>query len=44
MIFLSGQRCPHHQHKGFIVNFITDNKLPLGQWMETGVDWLTINA
>ncbi|EHZ2645565.1 ABC transporter permease subunit [Vibrio parahaemolyticus] len=26
------------------MNFITDNKLPLGQWMETGVDWLTINA
>ncbi|MBE3670669.1 choline ABC transporter permease subunit [Vibrio navarrensis] len=26
------------------MNFITDNKIPLGQWMETGVDWLTLNA
>ena len=26
------------------MNFITDNKLPLGEWMETGVDWLTMNA
>ena len=26
------------------MNFITDNKIPLGQWMEAGVDWLTINA
>jgi glycine betaine/proline transport system permease protein len=31
-------------NKGLIVNFITDNKIPLGQWMETGVDWLTLNA
>ncbi len=23
---------------------ITDHKIPLGSWMETGVDWLTINA
>lgn len=26
------------------MNFITDNKIPVGQWMEAGVDWLTINA
>ncbi|WP_295894974.1 choline ABC transporter permease subunit [uncultured Vibrio sp.] len=26
------------------MNFITENKIPVGQWMETGVDWLTINA
>ncbi len=26
------------------MNFITDNKIPLGQWMEAGVDWLTFNA
>ncbi|MGC9402997.1 MULTISPECIES: choline ABC transporter permease subunit [Vibrio] len=26
------------------MNFITENKIPFGQWMETGVDWLTINA
>ncbi|MBE4590978.1 choline ABC transporter permease subunit [Vibrio navarrensis] len=26
------------------MNFITDNKIPLGQWMEAGVDWLTLNA
>jgi glycine betaine/proline transport system permease protein len=26
------------------VNFITEHKIPVGQWMETGVDWLTINA
>ncbi|RXJ71873.1 choline ABC transporter permease subunit [Veronia nyctiphanis] len=26
------------------MNFITDNKIPLGEWMESGVDWLTINA
>jgi glycine betaine/proline transport system permease protein len=26
------------------VNIITDNKIPLGQWMESGVDWLTMNA
>jgi glycine betaine/proline transport system permease protein len=31
-------------NKGLIVNFITDNKIPLGQWMESGVDWLTIHA
>lgn len=31
-------------YKGCIVNFITDNKIPLGQWMEAGVDWLTYNA
>ena len=30
--------------KGNIVNFITENKIPVGQWMEAGVDWLTINA
>ncbi|MFS1936407.1 choline ABC transporter permease subunit [Vibrio splendidus] len=26
------------------MNFITENKIPVGQWMEAGVDWLTINA
>ena len=26
------------------MNFITNNKIPFGQWMEQGVDWLTINA
>jgi glycine betaine/proline transport system permease protein len=26
------------------VNIITEHKIPLGSWMETGVDWLTINA
>ncbi|MDE1324766.1 choline ABC transporter permease subunit [Vibrio aestuarianus] len=26
------------------MNFITDNKIPLGSWMESGVDWLTIHA
>jgi len=26
------------------VNFITNNKIPVGEWMETGVDWLTLNA
>ncbi|CED57851.1 choline ABC transporter permease subunit [Aliivibrio sp. EL58] len=26
------------------MNFITEHKIPVGQWMETGVDWLTINA
>ncbi|MDF9388942.1 choline ABC transporter permease subunit [Vibrio sp. 1151_11] len=26
------------------MNFITENKIPLGRWMETGVDWLTIHA
>ncbi len=26
------------------MNFITDNKIPLGEWMEAGVDWLTFNA
>ncbi|MFY2507334.1 choline ABC transporter permease subunit [Vibrio pectenicida] len=26
------------------MNFITNNKIPCGQWMEQGVDWLTINA
>ncbi|MEZ8444535.1 choline ABC transporter permease subunit [Vibrio sp. 10N.222.54.F6] len=26
------------------MNFITQNKIPVGQWMEAGVDWLTINA
>jgi len=26
------------------VNFITENKIPLGRWMESGVDWLTIHA
>ncbi|OOF15656.1 MULTISPECIES: choline ABC transporter permease subunit [unclassified Salinivibrio] len=26
------------------MNIITDNKIPLGQWMENGVDWLTMNA
>ncbi|AQM20878.1 choline ABC transporter permease subunit [Vibrio anguillarum] len=26
------------------MNFITDNKIPLGRWMESGVDWLTIHA
>ncbi|MEZ9621279.1 choline ABC transporter permease subunit [Vibrio sp. 10N.222.55.A3] len=26
------------------MNFITENKVPVGQWMEAGVDWLTINA
>ncbi|MFD2176182.1 choline ABC transporter permease subunit [Veronia pacifica] len=26
------------------MNFITDNKIPLGEWMASGVDWLTINA
>ncbi|GLT17008.1 permease [Vibrio zhanjiangensis] len=26
------------------MNFITNNKIPFGQWMEQGVDWLTVNA
>ncbi|WP_077337035.1 choline ABC transporter permease subunit [Vibrio ruber] len=26
------------------MNFITDYKIPLGQWMESCVDWLTIHA
>ncbi|MCU8394691.1 choline ABC transporter permease subunit [Vibrio vulnificus] len=26
------------------MNFITENKLPFGEWMEMGVDWLTLNA
>ncbi|PNH80717.1 choline ABC transporter permease subunit [Vibrio diazotrophicus] len=26
------------------MNIITEHKIPLGSWMETGVDWLTINA
>ncbi|PTO88383.1 choline ABC transporter permease subunit [Vibrio splendidus] len=26
------------------MNFITENKIPVGQWMEACVDWLTINA
>ncbi|MDE1222313.1 choline ABC transporter permease subunit [Vibrio aestuarianus] len=26
------------------MNFITENKIPLGRWMESGVDWLTIHA
>ncbi|MFA0630667.1 choline ABC transporter permease subunit [Vibrio sp. 10N.222.49.A3] len=26
------------------MNFIMENKIPVGQWMEAGVDWLTINA
>ena len=26
------------------MNIITDNKIPLGNWMEHGVDWLTTNA
>ncbi|NRF60879.1 choline ABC transporter permease subunit [Vibrio coralliilyticus] len=26
------------------MNFITNNKIPVGEWMETGVDWLTMNA
>lgn len=26
------------------MNFITNNKIPVGEWMETGVDWLTLNA
>ncbi|MCG7491727.1 choline ABC transporter permease subunit [Vibrio sp. Of14-4] len=26
------------------MNFITNNKIPFGQWMEQGVNWLTINA
>ena len=26
------------------MNIITDNKIPLGEWMEHGVDWLTENA
>ncbi|SHO56919.1 choline ABC transporter permease subunit [Vibrio quintilis] len=26
------------------MNFITEYKIPLGQWMESGVDWLTLNA
>ncbi|CAM3883256.1 Glycine betaine transport system permease protein OpuAB [Vibrio aerogenes CECT 7868] len=26
------------------MNFITEYKIPLGQWMESGVDWLTMNA
>lgn len=26
------------------MNIISDNKIPLGQWMEHGVDWLTDNA
>ncbi|MFA0408931.1 choline ABC transporter permease subunit [Vibrio splendidus] len=26
------------------MNFITENKIPVGQWIEAGVDWLTINA
>ncbi|OEF02559.1 choline ABC transporter permease subunit [Vibrio crassostreae 9ZC13] len=26
------------------MNFITENKIPVGRWMEAGVDWLTINA
>lgn len=26
------------------MNFITDNKIPLGDWLENGVDWLTDNA
>lgn len=26
------------------MNFITENKIPLGSWMESGVDWLTIHA
>ncbi|MEZ8140634.1 choline ABC transporter permease subunit [Enterovibrio sp. FF113] len=26
------------------MNWITDNKIPLGDYMETGVDWLTDNA
>ncbi|MFA0056752.1 choline ABC transporter permease subunit [Vibrio echinoideorum] len=26
------------------MNLITENKIPVGQWMEAGVDWLTINA
>ncbi|SJN58927.1 Glycine betaine transport system permease protein OpuAB [Vibrio ruber DSM 16370] len=27
-----------------MINFITDYKIPLGQWMESCVDWLTIHA
>ncbi|WNJ96701.1 choline ABC transporter permease subunit [Vibrio ruber] len=27
-----------------VINFITDYKIPLGQWMESCVDWLTIHA
>ncbi|MFW7526024.1 choline ABC transporter permease subunit [Vibrio ostreicida] len=26
------------------MNFITNNKIPVGAWMETVVDWLTLNA
>lgn len=26
------------------MSFVTDNKLPLGDWLETGVEWLTDNA
>ena len=26
------------------MNWITDNKIPLGDWMESFVDWLTFNA
>ncbi|EPJ43095.1 MAG: putative permease of ABC transporter [Osedax symbiont Rs2] len=26
------------------MNWITDNKIPLGSWMEAFVDWLTFNA
>ena len=26
------------------MNWITEHKLPLGQWMEAFVDWLTFNA
>jgi glycine betaine/proline transport system permease protein len=25
-------------------NFITEYRIPLGQWMESGVDWLTVHA
>lgn len=32
------------KEKGSIVNIFTDYKIPLGSWMETLVDWLTIHA
>ena len=26
------------------MNFITNNKIPVGEWIEAGVDWLTLNG